>query len=153
MDGSKESHREWNKSERVKEALYEVKWSESHSVMSNSLWPWGLYSPWNSLGQNKTGVGWHFLLQGIFPTQGSNPGLSHCRQILYQLSHKGSPNIIYYHLYLESRKLYRWTYFQKKNSHGYRKETYSYKARKGEEGCDELGGWNWHIYNMYKVDD
>ena len=34
------------------------------------------------------------LLQGIFPTQGSNPGLQHCRQILYQLSHKGSPRIL-----------------------------------------------------------
>ena len=44
----------------------------------------------NSPGQN-TGVGSLSLLQGIFPTQGSNPGLSHCRQILYQLSHKGSP--------------------------------------------------------------
>ena len=49
----------------------------------------GLYSPWNSLGQN-TGVGSLSLLQGIFPTHGLNPDLSHCRQILYQLSHKGS---------------------------------------------------------------
>ena len=65
---------------------------ESHSVMSDSLWPHGLYSPWNSPGQN-TGVGSLSLLQGIFPTQGSNPGLMHCRQILYQLSHKGSPKI------------------------------------------------------------
>ena len=64
--------------------------NESHSVVSNSLWPHGLYSPWNSPGQN-TGVGNLSLLQGIFLTQGSNPGLSHCRQILYQLSHKGSP--------------------------------------------------------------
>ena len=47
--------------------------------MSNSLWPHGLYSPWNSPGQN-TGVGCLFLLQGIFPTQGLNPGLPHCRQ-------------------------------------------------------------------------
>ena len=38
-----------------------------------------------------TGVCCHFLLQGIFPTQGLNPGLLHCRQILYQLSYKGSP--------------------------------------------------------------
>ena len=45
--------------------------------------------PWNFLGQN-TGVGSLSLSQGIFPTQGSNPGLLHCRQILYQLSHKGS---------------------------------------------------------------
>ena len=49
--------------------------------------------PWGSLGQN-TGVGSLSLLQGIFPTQGSNPSLLHCRQILYQLSHKGSPRIL-----------------------------------------------------------
>jgi len=54
------------------------------------LRPHRLYSPWNFPGQN-TGVGSLFLLQGIFPTQGSNPGLPHGRQILYQLSHKGSP--------------------------------------------------------------
>ena len=44
---------------------------------------------WNSLGQN--GVGSLSVLQGIFPTQGSNLGLPHCKRILYQLSHKGSP--------------------------------------------------------------
>ena len=54
--------------------------------MSNSLQPHGLYSP----GQN-TGVDSLSLLQGIFPTQGLNPGLPHCRWICYQLSHKGSP--------------------------------------------------------------
>ena len=64
--------------------------SESHSVASDSLRPHGLYNPWNSPGQN-TGVGSLSLLQGIFPTQGLNPGLLHCRRILYQLSHKGSP--------------------------------------------------------------
>ena len=63
--------------------------TQYHSVLSDSLWPHGLYSPWNSPGQN-TGVG-SFSLQGIFPTQGSNPGLLHCGWILYQLSHKGSP--------------------------------------------------------------
>ena len=47
--------------------------------------------PWNSPGQN-TGVGTLSLLQGIFPTQGLNPGLLHCRQIVYQLSHQGSSN-------------------------------------------------------------
>ena len=61
--------------------------SESRSVMSDSLWPHGLCSPWNSPGQN-TRVGSLSLLQGIFPTQGSNPGLLHCRRILYQLSHQ-----------------------------------------------------------------
>ena len=50
--------------------------------------PW-LYSPWNSPGQN-TGVGSLSLLQGIFPTQGVNPGLPHCRLILYCLSHQES---------------------------------------------------------------
>ena len=54
--------------------------SESHSVMSNSLRPHGLYSQWNSPGQN-TGVGSLSLLQGIFQTQGSNPGLPHCRRV------------------------------------------------------------------------
>ena len=62
---------------------------ESHPFTSNSLQPHGLYSPWNSPGQN-TGVGSISLLQGIFPTQGLNPGLLHCRWILYQLSHEGS---------------------------------------------------------------
>ena len=64
--------------------------SESRSFVSDSLRPHGLYSPWNSLGQN-TGVGSFSLLQGIFPTQELNQGLLHCRQILYHLSYQGSP--------------------------------------------------------------
>ena len=68
--------------------------SVSHSVVSNSATPWTvahkLLCPWNSPGEN-TGVGCHFLLQGIFPTQGLNLGLPHCRQILYHLSQQGSP--------------------------------------------------------------
>ena len=52
--------------------------------------PMGCSPPWNSPGKN-TWVGSHFLLQGIFWTQESNLGLSHCRQILYHLSHLGSP--------------------------------------------------------------
>ena len=64
--------------------------SESRSFVSDSLRPHGLYSPWNSPGQN-TGVGSFSLLQGIFPTQELNQGLLHCRQILYQLSYQGSP--------------------------------------------------------------
>ena len=65
-----------------------MKWSD---VMSDPLQPHEL-NPWISPGQN-TGVDSLSLLQGIFPTQGSNPGLPHCRQILYQLSHKGSTRI------------------------------------------------------------
>ena len=69
--------------------LSSLKWSESRSVISYSLWPHGLYSPWNAPGQN-TGKGSHSLLQWIFPTQGSNPGLPHCSRILYQLSYQES---------------------------------------------------------------
>ena len=76
--------------------------SESHSVTSDSLWPHVLYSPWNSPGQN-IGVGSLSLLQGIFLTQGSNPGLPHCRWILYQLSYKGSPRILEWVAYPFSR--------------------------------------------------
>ena len=63
------------------------------SVVSNSFQPHGLHSPWNSPGQN-AGVDNHSILQGIFPTQGSNPGLRHCRRIRFQLSHKGSLRIL-----------------------------------------------------------
>ena len=59
----------------------------SHLVVPESLWPHELYStrllcPWDFPGNN-TGVGCHFLLQGIFPTQGSNPSLPHCMLFLY----------------------------------------------------------------------
>ena len=66
----------------------------SCSVVSDSLRPLGLQPtrllhPWDFPGKN-TGVGCHFLLQEIFPTQGLNPGLPHCGQTLYHLSHQGS---------------------------------------------------------------
>ena len=59
----------------------------------SGLQPARLLCPWNSPGQN-TGVGSLSLLQGIFPTQGPNPGLLHCRKILYYLSHQGSARIL-----------------------------------------------------------
>ena len=69
-----------------------LKWSRS--VVSDFLRPHELQSPrllrrWDFPGKS-TGVGCHFLLQGIFPTRGLNPGLLHCRQTLYPLSHEGS---------------------------------------------------------------
>ena len=82
--------------------IYEQKLSAFRLIVSSLNWKWQrkwfsrvwlfvtAYSPWNSLGQN-TGVGSHFLLEGIFPTQGSNSGLLHCKQILYHLSYQGSP--------------------------------------------------------------
>ena len=68
------------------------------SVVSNSSRPHGLQStrllcPWDFPGKN-TGVGCHFLLQGISPTQGWNSVLLHCRQILYHLSHQGNPILL-----------------------------------------------------------
>ena len=62
----------------------------SDSLRAHGLWPTRLLCPWDSPGKN-TAVGCHFLLQGNFPTQGSNLGFLHCRQILYRLSHQGSP--------------------------------------------------------------
>ena len=79
------------------------------SVMSYSLWPRDCSPPGSSVqgdtpGKN-TGVGCHALLQGILPTQGLNPGLQHCRQILHCLSHKGSPKSFNGHLFKIKVKL------------------------------------------------
>ena len=80
----------------------ELSESESCSVVSDSLWPHELYGPLNSPAQN-TGLGSLSLLQGIFPIQGLNPGLPHCRRILYHLNHKGSPRILEWVAYPFSR--------------------------------------------------
>ena len=87
--------RSWFKNKKLRISFFSVfpeliSESESRSVVSHSLQPNGLYSPWNSPCHN-TAVGSLSLLQRIFATQGLNPGLLHCRRILYQLSHKGSP--------------------------------------------------------------
>ena len=73
-------------------SLIVISESESHSVVSSSLRPHGLYSQWNSPDQN-TGVGSLSFLQQIFPTQELNWSLLHCRWILYQLSQQESPRI------------------------------------------------------------
>ena len=79
--------------------ISEVKFTQSCLTLCD---PHGLYSPWNSPDQN-IGVGSLSLLRGIFPTQGSNPGLPHCRWILYQLSHRGSLRILMWVAYPFSR--------------------------------------------------
>ena len=76
--------------------------SEYCSVVFDSLWPQGLYSPWDSPGQS-TGVGSLSLLQGTFRIGGLNLGLLHCRWIFYQLSYKGSPRIREWVVYPFSR--------------------------------------------------
>ena len=63
---------------------------ESSSIVSDCLRPHGLHRPWNSPGQN-TGVHRLSFLQQIFLTQELNPGLLHCRKILYHLSHQRNP--------------------------------------------------------------
>ena len=82
---------------KFKHATIYLKQSESVSVSvvfdslhPQRLEPTRLLSPWDSPGKN-TVVGGHSLLQGTFPTQGLNPGLLHCRQILDCLSQQGSP--------------------------------------------------------------
>ena len=75
--------------------------------MSDSSQPHGLYSPWNSPGQN-TGVGSLSLLQGIFLTQKSNWGLLQCRQLLYQLSYQGTSLKTLFLTFWGSRKARIW---------------------------------------------
>ena len=105
---------------------------ESCSVVSDSLQPHGLYSPWNSPGQN-TGVGSLSLLQQIFPTQGSNPGLPRCRHILYQLSYQGSLMLVWL-----------WPYKRQKPGQTHR------RRRPGEvEGTD----WQRYIYEPKNIKD
>ena len=65
---------------------------ESRSVMSDSATPWTIQSM--EFSSQNTRVGCLSLLQGLFPTQESNPGLPHCKWNLYQLSHKGSPSTL-----------------------------------------------------------
>ena len=64
--------------------------AQSCATLCDPMEPARLLGPWNFPGKS-TGVDYHLLLQRIFPTQGLNPGLPHCRQTLYRLSHPGSP--------------------------------------------------------------
>ena len=84
----------WRFSLSLSLSLSLVKWVKSLSPVWLFATPWTVAyqgpHPWDFPGKS-TGVGCHFLLQGIFLTQGSNPGLLHCRQMLYSLSHQGGP--------------------------------------------------------------
>ena len=98
----------------------EVKWSESWSIMANSLQPYGLHSPWNSLGQN-TRVGSLSLLQRIFPTQELNRGLLHCRWILDQLSYQVKWMLWEFHLNNnKTGRKFKTNFFQRHVSFGNR---------------------------------
>ena len=89
----------WGREERLAEFAPQVGLalevvSNRNSILT-SLTQTRLLCPWYSLGKN-TGVGSHSLLQGIFLTQGSNPGLLYCRWVLYQVSQLGKPTILTY---------------------------------------------------------
>ena len=101
----------------------------SRSVVSNSLQPHRLYSPWNSPGQN-TGVGSLSFLQGIIPTQGLNPGFPHCRWILYQLSQGRRREGIAG----ESPLTWRWNWVWN-SEEGARLEAFIIDGRWGGVGC------------------
>ena len=95
----------WVQSLSWGDPLQKRKTNYSSSLVWRILWT--TYSPQNSLGQN-TGVGSLSLLQGIFLTQGSNPGLPHCRQILYQLSYHGRVEVRRFRRYLGGRLERMW---------------------------------------------
>ena len=76
----------------------------SDPLWPHALWPTRLLRPWGFSSKNAR-VGCHAFIQEIFPTQGSNPGLPHCRQILYHLSHQGSPRMLEWVAYPFSREL------------------------------------------------
>ena len=101
MSGPGDYHTEWSKSDRERQISYDIAhmWNLkkmvcvfSRSVMSDSLWSLGLPStPVHGDSPGKyIGVDCHALLLRFFPTQGSNPGLLHCRWILQHMSHQGS---------------------------------------------------------------
>ena len=83
----RKSYKHFQKDVYFLSSVYHESESISHSVASNSATPWParLLCPWHSPGKNAA-VSCHSHLQGIFLTQGSNPGLLHCRQILHGLS-------------------------------------------------------------------
>ena len=100
----------------------------SRSVMSTLCDPMDCSPPGSSVhrdspGKN-TGVGCHALLQRIIPPQGSNPGLLHCRRILYHLSHQGSPYSHYIdniHYIIKKKIVYIIYYVHEFQLHGKRK--------------------------------
>ena len=128
--------------------------SECMKVVSDSLRSHGLYNPWNSPGQN-TGVGSRSLLQEIFPTQGSNPGLLYCRWILYQLSHQGScfltktKEFFFFFFFLKKSDI--WKCFSKL----YWKEMRKHHIQLNEETifvCDLSHWWHVHTPHWFSID-
>ena len=108
--------RTWTEPSTLKHILHFIKWKKVKLLVSQSCptlsdpmdcSPPGYMEflcPWNSPGKN-TGVGCHSLLQGIFPTQGSNLGLLHCRQIIYCLSPRKAQMCVYLHIKLASHNI------------------------------------------------
>ena len=93
----------------------------------------GTSVPGDSPGKN-TGVGYHALLQGIFPTEESNQGLLHRRRILYQLSYQGSPNWLYANTKLKGQKKKSFKYILLRESNQAEKSTYHMILTKWHSG-------------------
>ena len=85
--GTQSRSEQWNKESEVAQSYPTLRNSMDCRLPGSSD-----NSPWSFSGKS-TGVGCHFLLQGIFPTQGLNLGLPHCRQRLYHLSHREAPTM------------------------------------------------------------
>ena len=137
--------------------------SESHSVMSDSLWPHGLHSPLNSPGQN-TGVGSRSLLQWIFPTQESSRGLLNCRQIPYQLSYQGSPMHEKYYFFKGQRTAHKaenqvtsmWKLHPlliNRNKYGLREFQGNIKIRQISPIAPAWANWWGHLWRPWLADE
>ena len=138
--------------------IFEVKWNEVAQLCPTLCDPIDcirLLHPWDFPGKS-AGVDCHFLLQGIFPTQESNPGLPHCRQMLYRLSHQGSPHNFY--VYVN-----KWTRYCPKEKRQEKVESGNVRERNITEGEKQLirdkrilldlaTGNNWKSEDLIKVD-
>jgi len=120
----------WSKSNRERQILYDIIYARVLRCFSHvqlfvtyGLWPARHLCWWDFPGKN-TGAGCHVLLQQIFPTQGSNPLLLNCRQILYHWTTREA----WYHQYLECKKYNRILNITKnKETHSYIKQTVTSK--------------------------
>ena len=109
-------------------------------------------SPWDSPGQNIE-VGSHSLLLGIFPTQGSNPGLPHCRWILYQLSHQGSPRILEWVAYPFCRRSIFLTQELNRGVQSCRRILYQLSYQGSPSGMLLNNEKEWHIDTCSNLDE
>ena len=103
----------WGSSLYILDQLASSKWSEVRLFATPWTVAYRLLHPWDFPGKS-TGVGCHFLLQGIFPTQGLTPGLLHCRQTLYHLSYQG--RLLFKENIIKCQRGIKWKWSEKKQT-------------------------------------